>query len=128
MVAPPLVVRAEPLKLSPLPDDKSFIDHFKLVQYYLWVPEYSTGWLDDALITDAPNLDASWMWEGQLRLAVKDGSLCFVFENKGDAFNGHGFKMLAALTQHCCPDSASDAFTSLMMIINDVQGQDKPIL
>ncbi len=43
VVVPPLVVWVEPLKLSPLPDAKSFIDHFKLIQYYLCAPEYSTG-------------------------------------------------------------------------------------
>jgi hypothetical protein len=59
VVVPPLVVRVEPLKLSPLPDAKSFIDHFKLIQYYLCVPEYSTGQSDGALVTEVSNLEAS---------------------------------------------------------------------
>ncbi len=68
------------------------------------------------------------MWVGQLWLAVKNGSLRFLFENKGDTFNDRRFEMLAALTQHCCPDCVLNAFTSLMSIFNDVQGQDEPIL
>ncbi len=68
------------------------------------------------------------MWERLLWLAVKDGSLHFLFENKGDIYNCHGFEMLAALSQHCHPDLVSNAFTSLISFFNDVQGQDEPIL
>ena len=83
MAPPPAVpapmVRAprsfEPLKLCALKDDKAFIDNNDLIQYYLCVPEFSTGRPDDALIADSSNVVASWMWEGQLRLASKDGSL-----------------------------------------------------
>jgi hypothetical protein len=66
------------------------------------------------------------MWEGQLRLAIKDGSLLFLFENKGDIYNGRGFEI--ALTQHCRPDLVLNAFTSLLSLFNDVQGNDEPIL
>jgi hypothetical protein len=31
-------------------------------------------------MTDASNLEVSRAWEGKLCLAVKDGSLCFLFE------------------------------------------------
>ncbi len=68
------------------------------------------------------------MWEGQLHLAVKDGLLCYLFENKGDLYNGRGFEMLAALSQHCRPDSVANTFTSLLSLFNNVQGNDKPIL
>jgi hypothetical protein len=67
------------------------------------------------------------MWEGQLCLAMKDGSLCYLFKNKGNLYNGHGFKMLAALSQHCHPDLIANAFTSLLSV-NNVQGNDEPIL
>jgi hypothetical protein len=65
----------KPLKLCVLKDDKAFINNYDLIQYYLCVLESSTGRADDALITDSSNVDTSWMWEGQLCLAVKDGSL-----------------------------------------------------
>jgi hypothetical protein len=61
------------------------------------------GRTDDALVTDSTNLEASRMWEGQLCLAVKDGLLRYLFENKGDLYNGRCFEMLAALSQHCRP-------------------------
>jgi hypothetical protein len=109
-------------------DAKAFINNYDLIQYYLHIPEFFTGWADDALITDLPNLEASQMWEGQRRLSVKDGSLCYLLENKVDQFNGRGFKMLAALTHHCRPDSVANAFTSLLSLFNNVQGNDKSIL
>jgi hypothetical protein len=61
-------------------------------------------------------------------LAIKDGSLCFLFENKGNLYNGPGFKMLVALSQHCRPDTVVNAFTSLLSLFNDVQGNNKLIL
>jgi hypothetical protein len=79
VMAPPPAALAprsfKPLKLCALKDDKAFINNYDLIQYYLRIPEFSTGRADDALITDSSNLDASRMWEGQLHVAVKDGSL-----------------------------------------------------
>ncbi len=92
------------------------------------MPEFSTGHSNDSLTTDAINLEASRAWEGQLQMAVKDGNLCFLFENKGALFHSPGFKMLATLMQHCRPDSVSNAFTSLLSIFNDVQGESKSVL
>ncbi len=108
-------------------DAKAFIDNYDLIQYYLRVPEFSTGQADDALITDLSNLEAS-RWKGQLCLSVKDSSLCYLFESKGDQFNGRRFKMLAALIQHCHQDSVANALPSLLSLFNNVQGNDEPIL
>ncbi len=85
------------------------------------MPEFSTGHPNGSLHTDATNADASQAWEGQLCLAIKDGNLCFLFEKKGTQFHGHGFDMLAVLTQHCWPDTVSNAFASLLSHFNDVQ-------
>jgi hypothetical protein len=63
------------------------------------------------------------LWEGQLCLAVKDGKLQFLFENKGDIYNGREFKMLAALNAYCHPDSIANAFSSLLLILNKLQGK-----
>jgi hypothetical protein len=127
--APPLATHSvEPLKLCELKDPKSFIDNWDLIQYYLRIPKFLTGRTDDALVTNSTNLETSCMWEGQLHLAVKNGLLCYLFENKGNLYNGHGFEMLAALSQHCRPDLVANAFTSLLSLFNNVQGNDKPIL
>ena len=131
LAGPPHVAASrplEPLKLSPLKDEKAVLDNYDLIQYYLRVPEFSTGRPDDTLLTDSSNADASRMWEGQLRLAVKDGSLKYLFDNKGDLYNGRGFEMLAALVQHCRPDLVANAFPSLLSLFNDVQGAEEPIL
>ncbi len=68
------------------------------------------------------------MWEGQLHLAVQDGPLWFLFKNNGSQFHGQGFEMLATLMQHCCPDTVSNAFTSLLSLFNNVQGESESIL
>jgi hypothetical protein len=92
------------------------------------MPEFSTGHADDSLTTDAVNLEASRAWEGVLRSAVKDGTLKFLFENKGTLYHGRGFEMLGALMQHCRPDSVSNAFSSLLSLFNDVQGESESII
>ena len=121
-------VRAELLKLDPIKDAKGFLDSLETIQFYLRMPEFSTGHADNSLTTDVLNVEASRAWEGQLRLAVKDGSLKFLFENKGSLYHGRRFKMLAALMQHCHPDSVSNAFSSLLSIFNNVQGDNESII
>jgi hypothetical protein len=59
---------------------------------------------------------------------VKDGKLCFLFENKGNIYNGRGFEMLSALNTYCCPDLVANAFSSLLSIFNELQGDDESIL
>ncbi len=54
-------------------------------------------------------------------MAVQGGTLRFLFENKGTLFHGRGFEMINALILHCCPDSVTNAFNSLLSIFNDVQ-------
>ncbi len=36
--------------------------------------------------------------------------------------------MLATLMQHCCPDTVSNAFTYLLLLFNNVQGESESIL
>jgi hypothetical protein len=98
------------------------------IHFYLRMPEFSTGHTEDFLFTDGANQEASWAWEGQLRLTIKEGSLQFLFENKGSLYHGQGFKMLATLMQHCHPDTVSNAFMSLLSLFNDVQGNSESIL
>ena len=128
VVPPPVPVRAKFLKLDPFKDAKGFLDLLEQIQFYLRMPEFSTGHNNDSLTIDTNNFDASRAWEGQLQLAVLDGTLCFLFENKGILYHGHGFEMLATLMQHCRLDSISNAFTSLLSLFNDVQGKSESII
>jgi hypothetical protein len=50
---------AELLKLDSIKDTKAFLDSFKTIQYYLHMPEFSTGHPDGSLHSDATNADAS---------------------------------------------------------------------
>jgi hypothetical protein len=124
--APP--VCAKLLKFDPIKDAIAFLDSFEQIQFYLHMPNFSTGHTNEALTTNSGNQEASWVWEGQLHLAVQDGSLHSLFENKGTLFHGRGFEMLATLIQHCCPDSVSNTFTSLLSLFNDVQGETESTL
>jgi hypothetical protein len=92
------------------------------------MPDFSTGHANDSLTTDANNQEASQAWEGKLCLAIKDGTLCFLFENKGSLYHGCGFEILATLMQHCRHDMVSNAFTSLLSPFNDVQGESESII
>ena len=109
-------------------DAKAFLDSFEQIQFYLRMPDFSTGHADGALITDAGNREAICVWEGHLRLAVQGGTLQFLFKNKGTLFHGRGFEMIDALILHCRPDSVSNAFNSLLSIFNDVQGDSESLL
>jgi hypothetical protein len=119
---------SESIKLPEIKDAKGSLDNLKLIQYYLRLPDYSTQRLDSLLITDAFNSEASQVWEGLIRTAIKDDSLWFVFDNKGSLYYGKGFEMLAALNQHCCPDTVANAFSTLMFLFNDAQGDSEPIM
>ncbi len=124
----PLGIHAELLKLDPIKDAKAFLNSLEQIQFHLRMPEFFTGHTNASLITNLGNQEASWVWEGQLHLAVWDGTLRFLFENKGTQFHGRGFEMFATLMQHCCPDTVSNAFASLLLLFNDVQGKSEPIL
>ncbi len=122
-MAPPVAstgVWAELLKLDLMNDAKAFLDSLKQIYFYLRMPEFSTGHASGSLTTNIENLDASRAWEGQLRLTVKEGSLCFFFKNKGSLYHGRGFEILDTLMQHCCPDTVSNAFTYLLSLFNNV--------
>ncbi len=119
---------SEPFRLVKLKDAKAYLDNYDLIQYYLHISDFSTGCSEGVLQTDPSNAEASRIWEGQICLAVKDSSLRFLFDSKGDLFHGHGFKMLVTLDQHCHPNTVSNAFSSLLSLFNEVQGDNEPIL
>ena len=127
-LAKPSLRPAEPFKLSEIKDIKGYLDMQDEIAYYLRSDEYCTRRSDSLLVTDSSNAEASRYWEGQLRVAVKNGGLRFLFENTGSRFHGKGFEMLDVLNRHCRPDSVSDAFTTLVSLFNDVQGNSEPIV
>jgi hypothetical protein len=119
---------AKVLKLDSIKDAKAYLDALGIIKFYLQDPDFSPGFADGVLVTTSSNFEASCLWEGQLCLAVKDGELQFLFKNKGGTYNGHGSKMLAALSTYCHPNSVANAFSSLLSIFNKIQGKNKPIL
>jgi len=135
--SPPLVVTplavplrpSETLKLPALKDPKAYLDVYDMILYWFRQPEYGTLLSDESLLVTTPsNVAASNFWEGQIRSAVREGSLWFLFDNKGTLYHGKGFEMLAVLNQHCRSDRIANAFIMLMSRFNDVQGQSEPVL
>jgi hypothetical protein len=135
--SPPLVVTppavplrpSETFKLPVLKDPKAYLDVYDMILYWLRQPEYGTLLSDESLLVTTPsNVAASLFWEGQIRSAVREGSLRFLFDNKGTLYHGKGFEMLDVLNKHCRPDTISNAFGTLMPLFNDVQGPSEPVL
>ncbi len=93
----PLRIRAELLKLDLIKDVMAFLNLLEQIQFYLRMPEFSTGHTNESLTTNLGNQEATWVWEGQLHLAIWDGTLRFLFKNKGNQLHGQGFEMLATL-------------------------------
>ena len=124
----PVLRQVEPFKLPPVADTKAFLNLSSILQYYLCHPEFSTQRSDGELITDDRNAEASAYWEGQLWVAVQDGSLKFLFENKGSVYDGKGFEMLAALHCHYHPDTVANAFSTLMSLFNDSMDDSEDII
>ncbi len=116
------------LKINSIKDRKAYLDALGIIEFYLRDPDFSPGLPDSVLVTTSSNFEASHLWKGQLCLVVKDGELCFLFENKGDTYIGRGFEMLAACNACCHPNSVANAFSSLLSIFDELQGNDKPIL
>jgi hypothetical protein len=119
---------AKPFKLPAIADAKAYLNISSIIQYYLHHPEFSSQRSDNALTTDSWNAKASAYWEGQVRVAVQDGSWHFLFENKGLMYDGKGFKMLSVLNEHCHPDSVTNTFTTLMSLFNDSMGELEEIM
>jgi hypothetical protein len=120
--------KAEPFELPAMKAAKAYLNHYSIIQYYLQHPEFSTQWADDALVTKSQKLEARCFWDGQIRVAVQDSSLLFLFKNKGSQFDGKGFEMLAALNWHCQSDLVANVFTMLMLLFNDIMTKSKEVM
>ncbi len=78
-------------------------------------------------MTDGRNALASQFWEGQIRTSLKDGSVCYLFENTDSKYFGKGFKMIQILEDNFRPSSISNSFTTLLALFNDTQGDKEGI-
>jgi hypothetical protein len=127
--APVLIIcLAEPFKLPPIADAKVYLNLSSIIQYYLYRPEFLTQCSDDALVTDSRNAEVNAYWEGQIRVAIQDGSLHFLFENKGLMFDGKGFEMLAVLKSALPPQLSCKCFHYPCVLFNDSMGESEEIM
>jgi hypothetical protein len=54
-----IICPAEPFKLPPIVDAKAYLNLSSILQYYLCCPEFSILCLDDVLVTNSRNAEAS---------------------------------------------------------------------
>ncbi len=118
----PLLV--DRFKLSLIKSGSDYLQTWDLILFWLRSPSFSTGRSDSALITDTTNFLASQYWEVQLRMAVQDGPVRFLFDNTGSLYFGHGFEMLAALEANFKPATFSHAFATLLSLIDNKQAEE----
>ncbi len=78
-------------------------------------------------MTDGPSALASQFWEGQIRTSLKDGSVCYLFENTDSKYFGKGFEMIQVLENNFRPSSISNSFTTPLARFNDTQGNKEGI-
>jgi hypothetical protein len=123
----PIPVPTDRFTLPAIKTGDNYLQTRDLILFWLCSPSFSTARSDELLLTDARNALASQYWEGQLWAALKDGPVCFLFENTGSTFYGMGFEMLQVLEDHFCPSSISNSFTTLLALFNDTQGKKESI-
>jgi hypothetical protein len=123
----PIPVPTDRFTLPAIKTGDDYLQTRDLILFWLCSLGFSTARLDELLLTDARNALASQYWEGQLRGALKDGPVCFLFKNTGFTFYGKGFEMLQVLEDHFRPSSISNSFTTLLALFNDTQGKKESI-
>ncbi len=119
-----------PVDCFTLPPIKSGDDYLKtqdLILFWLCSPGFSMARTDSQLVTNDRNALASQFWEGQLCMSLKDGTVCYLFENTGSAYFGKGFKMLQVPEDNFRPLSISNLFTTLLGLFNYTQGNKEGI-
>ena len=118
----PIPLPADKVTLSPIKSGEDYLKSQDLILYWLRPPGFSTACNDSLLVTDTRNSLASQFWEGQLHMALKDGSVRHLFENTDSKYFGKGFEMLQVLEDNFRPSSTSNSFTTLLTLFNDTQG------
>jgi hypothetical protein len=57
--SPSFAARPKPFKLGVFKDAKDYLDNYDMIQFYLCIPDFSTGHSDGLLVTDLSNVEAS---------------------------------------------------------------------
>jgi hypothetical protein len=104
----PIPVPTDHFTLPAIKTGDKYLQTRDLILFWLRSLGFSTACSDELLLTDVQNALASQYWEGQLWAALKDGPVCFLFENTGSTFYGKGFEMLQVLKDHFRPSSGDD--------------------
>ncbi len=123
----PIPVPTDHFTLPAIKTGDNYLQTRDLILFWLRPPGFSMACLDELLLTDARNALASQYWEGQLRAALKDVPIRFLFKNTGSTFYGKGFEMLQVLEDHFHPSSIFNSFTTLLVLFNDTQGKKESI-
>jgi hypothetical protein len=123
----PIPLPVNRFTLPPIKNSISYLAACNLILYWLHCHGFSTARSDLALITDSTNTLASQFWEGQIRMALKDGPTHFLFKNTGSTYYDKGLEMLQVLEDHYRPSSISNTFTTLLSLFNDTQSNKEGI-
>jgi hypothetical protein len=125
LVSAPLLAPVSPtpipvdwFMLPPIKYGSDYLQTWDLILFWLRCPSFSTVCSDTVLNTDAANSLVSQYWEGQLRMAVQDGLVQFLFDNTGDIYYGCRFE-IAFLEAIFCPNTFSRAFAALISLVNN---------
>ena len=123
----PILLPADKFTLSPIKLGEDYLKSRDLILYWLWSPGFSTAHDDSLLVTDIRNSLTSQFWEGQLRTALKDGSVRHLLENTDSKYFEKGFEMLQVLEDNFRSSSISNSFTTLLALFNDTQDNKESI-
>ncbi len=123
----PIPLPVNGFTLPPIKLGDNYLKTRDLILFWLGSPSFSMARMDSQLVMDDRNALASQFWEGQLRTSLKDGTVCYLFENTGSTYFGKGFEMLQVLEDNFCPLSISNLFTTLLALLNDTQGNKEGI-
>jgi hypothetical protein len=123
----PIPLPVDWFTLPPINSSNDYLAAPDLILYWLRRPGFSTTRSNTALITDPSNALASQFWEGQIRMALKDGPTRFLFENTGSTYFDKGFEMLQVLEDHFRPSSISNTFATLLSLFNGRQSNTEGI-
>jgi hypothetical protein len=123
----PIPLPVNRFTLPPIESGDNYLKTWDLILFWFRSPGFSTARTDSQLVTDDRNTHASQFCEGQLRTSLKDGTVCYLFENTGSTYFGKGFEMLQVLEDNFCPLSISNLFTTLRALLNNTQGNKEGI-
>jgi hypothetical protein len=123
----PIPLPVDCFTLPPIKSGDNYLKSGDIILIWLHSLIFSMARADSQLVTDACNALASQFWEGQLRTSLKDGTVCYLFENTGSTYFGMGFEMLQVIEDNFRPLSISNLFTTLHALFNNTQDSKESI-